>query len=126
MKGSMKGELDNSASEPGQICDEKRPVLHDHVALLGKPHDPIRLALFIALLVVAAGLFGGAWLNVWKGVQSIFLPMFLVCLSVLIGHGAYANRLLPPPNKLAQIAGYLQAVWCLALAAILLWKYIWP
>jgi hypothetical protein len=122
----MADELGKNTSERGQICDEKRQVLHDHVALPGKPHDPIRLTLFIALLVVTAGLFGGAWLNVWKGVQSVFLPMFLVCLSILIAHDAYANRLLPPPNKLAQIAGYLEAVWCLALAAILLWKYIWP
>jgi hypothetical protein len=121
----MRSELDKNTDDGGQITNGKRHALQDHGALPGKPHDPIRLSLFIALLVVTAGLFGGAWLNVWKGVQGIFLPMFLVCLSILIAHDAYSNRLLPPPNKLAQIAGYLEAVWCLALAAILLWKYMW-
>ena len=122
----MKGELAKSTNERGPTSDEKRHVSNDHIAFLGKPHHPIRLALFIGLLVVTAGLFGGAWLNVWMGVQSVFLPMFLVCLSILIAHDAYSNRLLPPPNRLAQIAGYLEAAWCLALAAILLWKFTWP
>ena len=82
----------------------------------------IRQGIFISMLTVTAGSFGGAWLNVWNGLQSIFLPLFLICLSILIAHDAYGNRLLPPPNRLAQIAGYLEALWCFALATILLWK----
>lgn len=84
----------------------------------------IRHVIFIALLVVTGAFFGGAWLNAWSGIQGIFLPIFLIFLAILVAHDAYGNRLLPPPNALAQIAGYLEAAWCLALAAVLLWGHI--
>jgi len=123
-KARMNGELEKKIRERGEARNEKRPFLEDYIGLPGKPHEPIRLIWFVALLLVTAGFFGAAWLNVWRGVQSVFLPMFLICLSILIGHDAYGNRLLPPPNKMAQIAGYLEALWCFALAAILLWTQV--
>ncbi|TKJ30095.1 MAG: hypothetical protein CEE40_06080 [Chloroflexi bacterium B3_Chlor] len=85
----------------------------------------IRHVIFIALLGATASFFGGALLNVRNGIRGIFLPMFLVLLSILLAHDAYGNRLLPAPNTLAQIAGYLEAAWCLCLAAVLLWKHMW-
>jgi hypothetical protein len=86
----------------------------------------IRHAIFIGLLVVTGVFFAGAWLNEWSGVQGVFLPIFLSLLAVLIAHDAYGNRLLPRPNFLAQIAGYLEAAWCVALAAVLLWNHVPP
>jgi hypothetical protein len=123
-KARMSGELEKKIRERGKARNEKRRFLEDYIGLPGKPHEPIRLIWFMALLLVTAGIFGCAWLHVWSGVQSVFLPMFLICLSILIAHDAYGNRLLPPPNKMAQIAGYLEALWCFALAAILLWRQV--
>ena len=82
----------------------------------------IRQVIFISMLVTTAGFFGGASLNAWKRARSVSLPVFLICLAILLAHDAYGNRLLPPPNRLAQIAGYLEASWCVALAALFLWK----
>jgi hypothetical protein len=83
----------------------------------------IRHLIFWILLVVTGSSFVGAWRNVRKGVQGIFLPVFLTLLAILIGHDAYGNRLLPAPNALAQLSGYLQAAWCLGLAGVLSWKH---
>ena len=82
----------------------------------------IRDVISTALLVATGASFAGAWLNVRDGIRGNFLPMFLVLLSILLAHDAYGNRLLPAPNALAQFAGYIEALWCLGLAAVLLWK----
>ena len=82
----------------------------------------IRHVIFIAMLVVTGVFCVCAWLHVWNGVRGVFLPLFLIFLAILIGHDAYGNRLLPAPNALAQFAGYIEALWCLGLAAVLLWK----
>ena len=84
----------------------------------------IRHVIFITLLVATGASFAGAWLNVRDGIRGVFLPMFLVLLSILLVHDAYGNRLLPSPNALAQFAGYIEALWCLGLAAVLLWKHV--
>jgi hypothetical protein len=83
----------------------------------------IRHVISTALLVITGASFAGAWLNVRSGMRGNFLPMFLVLLSILLAHDAYGNRLLPGPNALAQFAGYLEALWCLGLAAVLLWGH---
>jgi len=84
----------------------------------------IRHVIFVALLGSTGAFFAGALLNVRNGVRGTFLPMFLVLLSILLAHDAYGNRLLPAPNALAQLAGYLEAAWCLGLATVLLWKHM--
>jgi hypothetical protein len=84
----------------------------------------IRHVIFVTLLVATGASFAGAWLNVRNGIRGVFLPMFLVLLSILLAHDAYGNRLLPSPNVLAQFAGYIEALWCLGLAAVLLWKHM--
>jgi hypothetical protein len=118
-EAGMNNEHERTMREPVR----ERRLLKGCVGLPGKPHGPVRLVFYVALILVTAGVFGGALLNVWIDEQNAFLPLFLICLSILIAHDAYGNRLLPPPNGLAQLTGYLQAVWCFALGAILLWKY---
>ncbi len=81
-----------------------------------------RMLLF-AMLFTTAGFFVDASRRGWKGKHSISLPLSLISISVLIAHDAYGNRLLPPPNGIAQIMGYLEALWCLGLGAVLLWRY---
>jgi hypothetical protein len=111
-------------SKMGDSGEKKRRALKDYIGLPGKPHEPIRVALLVVMLVVTTGFFGGALLKAWTGEPNLFLPLFLMCVCILVAHDAYGNRLLPPPNGLAQLTGYLQAVWCFALGAILLWKYL--
>lgn len=83
----------------------------------------IRHVIFWVLLVATGTSFAAAWKNARRGMQGVFLPMFLILVAILIAHDAYGNRLLPPPNALAQLSGYLQAAWCFALAAVLFWKH---
>lgn len=83
----------------------------------------IRHVIFWGLLAATGTAFAGAWMNAWHGMQGVFLPIFLILVAILIAHDAYGNRLLPPPNTLAQLSGYLQAAWCFALAAGLFWKH---
>jgi hypothetical protein len=83
----------------------------------------IRHVISTVLLVVTGASFAGAWLNVRNGIRGVFLPMFLVLLSILLAHDAYGNRLLPAPNAFAQFAGYVESLWCFGLAAVLLWKH---
>jgi len=44
---------------------------------------------------------------------------FLILLSLYLAHDAYGNRLLPPPNILAQVSGYVLSLICIGLA----WKF---
>jgi len=41
---------------------------------------------------------------------------FLILLGLYLAHDAYGNRLLPPPNILAQLSGYYLALVCIVMA----------
>jgi hypothetical protein len=81
--------------------------------------------LFLAALLAMAILFWYTALAVEDASKrQAGLGMFLILLSTLIFHDSYANRLLPPPNQVAQVMGYTEGSLCLTLGMRIVAAYL--